>query len=144
MKAYRGNKHIATCSLTLSTRWRWWQTSCPSRFTPQKEPPLLTEYKVGWAPQLVWTFWKREKPPIPSRIKPRTIQPIAITKYRLHYLRLLISVKYSKCTSCVWRSGKKKYTEIYAPVKVTTTTGTVLSKKLIKQDLKVTSWAVHN
>jgi hypothetical protein len=31
------------------------------RFTPGKEPPVPTEEKVGWAPEPIYTLWKREK-----------------------------------------------------------------------------------
>lgn len=46
-------------TLNLSTRMCW-----VIIFTHLwgKVPPLPSEQETGWAPQLVWTFWKREKP----------------------------------------------------------------------------------
>jgi hypothetical protein len=66
-------------------------------FTPEESYPLLTlriEQKVGWAPQSVWSFWRREKsvplpgmepwfldcPAVPSSLQLRTLyRPIYIT-----------------------------------------------------------------
>jgi len=46
---------------------------CPSQCNPTT--PIASE--VGWAPELNWTFWKRDKSLIPARIEPWIIQPTA-------------------------------------------------------------------
>jgi hypothetical protein len=42
--------------------------------SPEKEPPVLTGYEAGWAPEPVWTLWRRETSagnPTPA------VQPVA-------------------------------------------------------------------
>jgi len=49
-------------------------------FTPGKDPvPILQE--TGWAPGPVWTGGKSR----PTGIRPRTVQPVAQSLYRLSY-----------------------------------------------------------
>ena len=38
---------------------------CPSRFTPGERTLVPTEQEAGWTPELVWSFWRREKIPCP-------------------------------------------------------------------------------
>jgi hypothetical protein len=33
----------------------------PDRFTPEKKHPVLAGRKDGWASNLIWSGWKREK-----------------------------------------------------------------------------------
>jgi hypothetical protein len=36
-------------------------------FPPRKEPLVLNEWEVGWAPELMWTFWRWEENSFPVR-----------------------------------------------------------------------------
>jgi hypothetical protein len=38
-----------------------WSASRPSHFTPGKEPPVPNGSEAGWAPEPVWTRWRRKK-----------------------------------------------------------------------------------
>jgi len=79
---------------------------------PRKEPPIPIASEVGWAPELLWTFWKRDKSLIPASTEPRIIQPTAHSLCWLHYQSITVSVKNSKCTFCTWQSRKKNYTNV--------------------------------
>jgi hypothetical protein len=35
------------------------------------------EYKAGWTPELVWMFWRKEKPLALPAVQPQFIQPTA-------------------------------------------------------------------
>ena len=56
MKAYGGSRGIAPLILNLDTR-REWFSSHPST----SRTPGPNEYEDGWAPEPIWTFWKRDK-----------------------------------------------------------------------------------
>jgi len=59
--------------LNFSTIWRW-VVCLPSMLLylppllPVKGAPVPTEYEPGWALQLFWMFWKREKTLAPAGI----------------------------------------------------------------------------
>ena len=58
---YRRSKGVAPIILNLDTRWM-----CVVNFTrrplySQERTPLPTEQGVGWASELAWKFWRREK-----------------------------------------------------------------------------------
>lgn len=56
--------------LDLSTSAGKWSTSRCSCFTPRKECMIPTQKEVGWAPQPVWTFLKRQKLLAPWDLNP--------------------------------------------------------------------------
>jgi hypothetical protein len=37
------------------------QLHAPAALTPGQEPPAPNVYEAGWAPEPVWTLWRREK-----------------------------------------------------------------------------------
>jgi len=41
-----------------------WSASRPGRFAlpPGKEHPVPTGEEAGWAPEPIWTWWRRENP----------------------------------------------------------------------------------
>lgn len=43
--------------LTSATDGGERQLQAPAAFTPGKQSPDITQYKIGWAQGLVWTFW---------------------------------------------------------------------------------------
>lgn len=38
---------------------------------------ITTKHEVGWAPELIWTLWIRDKSLVPPRNQAPAIQPIA-------------------------------------------------------------------
>jgi hypothetical protein len=40
-----------------------WSASHPSCFTHSKNPPVPIGKKTGYAPEVVWMWWQREKIP---------------------------------------------------------------------------------
>jgi len=39
----------------------------PAALLPRKEPLVLNEWEVGWAPELIWTFWRWKENSFPVR-----------------------------------------------------------------------------
>jgi hypothetical protein len=60
MKAYRGRGVIPPVTLNLYTRRTEWPALTLAAFA-QDRTSILTEYDAGWAPEPVWTPWRREK-----------------------------------------------------------------------------------
>jgi len=43
-----------------------WSASHPGHFTPKERAPVPIAYKAGWAPEPLWTWWRRQKFPAPT------------------------------------------------------------------------------
>jgi hypothetical protein len=46
---------------------RWVVSFKRGRFTPVKRTPVPTGYAAGWAPELIWTLWRRKTCPARNR-----------------------------------------------------------------------------
>jgi len=61
MKTYWGNGGTLHTFLTSALDGSELSASRPSRLNPGERAPVLTRQEAGWAPELVWTRWGREK-----------------------------------------------------------------------------------
>jgi hypothetical protein len=52
------------------------QFHAPVALSPGEVPPVATEYGAGWAAELVWTLWNREKS-APTRNRNLAVQTVA-------------------------------------------------------------------
>jgi hypothetical protein len=91
-------------------------------FTPQKVTPLPTEQDTGWAPQLVWTFWRRKSycPSQKSNHRPSSPQQ----NHYAQYIILSSHPRGSTCGICSEQSGNEVFMQV-SQIK----TFTVLSSK---------------
>jgi hypothetical protein len=48
----------------------------PVALPPGKEPPVRMEEKAGWAPESVWTRWRREEISVPAENRTPVVQPL--------------------------------------------------------------------
>jgi hypothetical protein len=64
--------------LDLGTSWRCGQLHAPATLPPGKEPLVPIGQEAGWAPEPVWTTWRRENswPYRDSNSDPSVVQPI--------------------------------------------------------------------
>ena len=73
VQAYWRGSMCTSCtspySLNFVTRWRWVVNYTPRPISHQQRTPVLTEQKAGWPPDLVLTFWRRERPLVPTGIR---------------------------------------------------------------------------
>jgi hypothetical protein len=81
MKTYRGVEIQLHTFLTLALDGGEWSASHPSHFTPEKRALVPTIKEAGWNPELVWTWWQREKFLVLARIRTLVIQLIAWSLY---------------------------------------------------------------
>jgi hypothetical protein len=49
----------------------------PGASPPEKNPPVIFGQEVGWAPQAVWTMWRREISPDTAGTRAQVVQPVA-------------------------------------------------------------------
>jgi hypothetical protein len=71
----------------------------PTALTLAKKPPVPIELEAGWAAELFWTLWNREKSLLLPGIKPRPPSPyaVAIPSYSASYSLLACSkIKFSE------------------------------------------------
>ena len=67
-------------------------TSGPCRFTLQKELPIPTELGIGWTPEPVWIFWRREKSLVSNKNQ-RTVPQFSSVQL-IHYTNWAILTHY--------------------------------------------------
>jgi hypothetical protein len=80
MKAYEGVDVYSHIFLTSALFGGEWWALRPGRCTPQgKEPPVPIGLEAVWAPEPVWTTWRRDKscPYLDSPSDPSAVQHIA-------------------------------------------------------------------
>jgi hypothetical protein len=53
------------------------QLHAPAALPPGNEAPAPIEQKAGWAPEPVWTLWRREKSLAPAGNWNPAVQPVA-------------------------------------------------------------------
>jgi len=68
MKACRGSTCKAPLILNLGTRWRWVVNLKLRLLYPREITLIPVVYEAGWAPELDYTFWWKEKSVVPARI----------------------------------------------------------------------------
>jgi len=69
LKKYTGdNRGIAPLIVNHSTRWRPVVGITPRPLYPRVRTPC-----ISWAPEPLWTFWRRGKPLVPAGIPLRTV-----------------------------------------------------------------------
>jgi hypothetical protein len=56
-----GEWRYSSSILDLGTRWRSGQIHILAALHPNKELPVPTKFEDGWAPELVWALWRKEK-----------------------------------------------------------------------------------
>jgi hypothetical protein len=77
MKAYGGSRRVAPLSDNFGIRWVWLVNFMDQPLYPRERMPVPIEEGAVWAPESVWTFWKREHfSPLPE-FESRTVQPVA-------------------------------------------------------------------
>jgi hypothetical protein len=80
MKAYGGSGCIDPHFLDLGTSWRWVVSFKPlPLYTRGNSPSVPIGQEAGWAPEPVWTMWRRENfcPHRDSNFHPSVVQPVA-------------------------------------------------------------------
>ena len=83
-KECQSNASIATLSLNLDTTWKLAVKFGPQQICLREITPIPIEKEVGWAPELVSTFWRKKNFFPPAGFDPRTVQPKARSPYIAH------------------------------------------------------------
>jgi hypothetical protein len=58
-ESIKERNHLGVLDVSVKVVGGEWSASHPSRFTPGGSPPIPIGYKAGWAPELVWTTWRK-------------------------------------------------------------------------------------
>jgi hypothetical protein len=65
MMAYKGSRGTALLILNLSTRYKWIVNFTPQLLNPHPPPKKIshipTKQEAQWAPEPVWTFWRKKR-----------------------------------------------------------------------------------
>jgi len=69
MKGHREKRGIAPLILNPGTRWGSVVNFTPRLLFYWERTPIPTEQDAGWAPEPVWSFWRRDKSPAPTGIR---------------------------------------------------------------------------
>jgi hypothetical protein len=63
--------------LNLGARWRWVISFTPRPLYQGEEHPVPIGWEAGWAPEPVWTRWRRKKFLAPAGNRNPIVQPVA-------------------------------------------------------------------
>jgi hypothetical protein len=78
MKVYGGVDAQIHVFLTSALVGGKWSASRPCRLTPEEKYPVTTGYEAGWAPEPVWTKWRKNSCPYRDwNSYPSIVQPVA-------------------------------------------------------------------
>jgi hypothetical protein len=83
------DRRYSSTILDLGSRWKGWVSLTSRLFYPGTRAPVPIEQEAGWAPEPVWTLWRRE---MSGTVGNRTwaVQPVVIpTSYPGSSLRQL-------------------------------------------------------
>ena len=86
MRVYRWSRGMAPLILNPGARWKLnHQHHKAATLLPVKNQRYLLEEKAGWAPEPIWTFWRKDRSLSPARIWTSDCTEITWSLYALHY-----------------------------------------------------------